>query len=91
MRRASVNSQPALPVSRRPADVEGRGRGDRTLLRRGLLEHLVQRAAVSAQQREVATAAGAVHLRLSRQPILLVYPFIQRHFAKGMLLGAIKG
>jgi multiple sugar transport system permease protein/putative aldouronate transport system permease protein len=24
-------------------------------------------------------------------PILLVYPFVQRHFAKGMLLGAIKG
>jgi putative aldouronate transport system permease protein len=24
-------------------------------------------------------------------PILLVYPFVQRHFTKGMLLGAIKG
>jgi multiple sugar transport system permease protein/putative aldouronate transport system permease protein len=24
-------------------------------------------------------------------PILLVYPFVQRHFAKGVLLGAIKG
>lgn len=24
-------------------------------------------------------------------PILMVYPFIQRHFAKGMLTGAIKG
>jgi len=24
-------------------------------------------------------------------PILLLYPFVQRHFAKGMLLGAIKG
>jgi multiple sugar transport system permease protein/putative aldouronate transport system permease protein len=28
---------------------------------------------------------------LTLVPILLVYPFIQRHFAKGMLLGAIKG
>ena len=24
-------------------------------------------------------------------PILLVYPFVQKHFTKGMLLGAIKG
>jgi putative aldouronate transport system permease protein len=24
-------------------------------------------------------------------PIMLVYPFVQRHFAKGMLMGAIKG
>jgi putative aldouronate transport system permease protein len=28
---------------------------------------------------------------LTLVPILLVYPFVQRHFAKGMLLGAIKG
>ena len=24
-------------------------------------------------------------------PILLVYPFIQRHFSKGVLVGAVKG
>ena len=24
-------------------------------------------------------------------PIVVVYPFVQRHFAKGMLMGAIKG
>jgi putative aldouronate transport system permease protein len=28
---------------------------------------------------------------LTLVPILAIYPFIQRHFAKGMLLGAIKG
>jgi multiple sugar transport system permease protein/putative aldouronate transport system permease protein len=28
---------------------------------------------------------------LTLVPIVVVYPFVQRHFAKGMLLGAIKG
>jgi multiple sugar transport system permease protein/putative aldouronate transport system permease protein len=30
-------------------------------------------------------------LVLSIVPILLVYPFLQRHFAKGVLVGAVKG
>ncbi|MNC75164.1 hypothetical protein D3C75_1266500 [compost metagenome] len=28
---------------------------------------------------------------LSTLPILLVYPFLQKHFAKGALLGSVKG
>jgi len=24
-------------------------------------------------------------------PILIVYPFVQKHFTKGVLLGAVKG
>lgn len=30
-------------------------------------------------------------LMLSLVPIVLVYPFLQRHFAKGVLIGAVKG
>jgi multiple sugar transport system permease protein/putative aldouronate transport system permease protein len=28
---------------------------------------------------------------LTLLPIIVAYPFVQRHFAKGMLMGAIKG
>jgi putative aldouronate transport system permease protein len=28
---------------------------------------------------------------LALVPILLVYPFVQRHFTKGVIFGAIKG
>jgi ABC-type glycerol-3-phosphate transport system permease component len=37
-----------------------------------------------------AVAAMAV-VTLTLIPILIVYPFVQRHFVKGMLIGAIKG
>ncbi|CAM3483939.1 hypothetical protein OCAE111667_12085 [Occultella aeris] len=30
-------------------------------------------------------------LVVSLVPILIVYPFLQRHFAKGMMIGAVKG
>jgi multiple sugar transport system permease protein/putative aldouronate transport system permease protein len=30
-------------------------------------------------------------LVVSIVPILIVYPFLQKHFAKGMLTGAVKG
>jgi putative aldouronate transport system permease protein len=30
-------------------------------------------------------------LVISIVPILIVYPFLQRHFAKGVLTGAVKG
>jgi multiple sugar transport system permease protein/putative aldouronate transport system permease protein len=30
-------------------------------------------------------------LVVSMVPILLVYPFLQKHFAKGVLTGAVKG
>ncbi|MNP81104.1 hypothetical protein D3C76_1793780 [compost metagenome] len=28
---------------------------------------------------------------LASAPMLIIYPFIQKHFTKGMLIGAIKG
>jgi putative aldouronate transport system permease protein len=30
-------------------------------------------------------------LVISIVPILLIYPFLQKHFAKGVLTGAVKG
>ncbi|HZG75991.1 MAG TPA: ABC transporter permease, partial [Paenibacillus sp.] len=30
-------------------------------------------------------------LLVATVPILIVYPFLQKHFAKGVMLGAVKG
>jgi len=41
-----------------------------------------------------ATAPQAVQMAvvvIATLPILLIYPFVQRHFTKGMMLGAVKG
>ena len=49
---------------------------------------------------QVGAAAGTLPPQLAMQmailvvaivPILIVYPFLQRHFAKGVLIGAVKG
>jgi putative aldouronate transport system permease protein len=56
------------------------------------LENMTQGNLAEAASRQVApvTLQYAV-LMISIVPILFVYPFLQKHFSKGVLLGAIKG
>lgn len=51
-------------------------------------------AADSAEQAEVTVPVETLKMAavvVSSVPILMVYPFLQKHFAKGVLLGAVKG
>lgn len=63
-----------------------------------LRSYVVNQTAIGTD--EVGLAAGAVPPQLSLQmailviatvPILVVYPFLQKHFAKGVMIGAVKG
>lgn len=47
--------------------------------------------AAVAQAQVAPLSLQMAMLVLTLVPILLVYPFVQRHFSKGVLLGAIKG
>ena len=56
------------------------------------LENMTQGNLAEAASRPVApvTLQYAI-LMISIVPILFVYPFLQKHFARGVMLGAIKG
>jgi putative aldouronate transport system permease protein len=44
-----------------------------------------------ATQVQIAANIQAVTVILVAVPILFVYPFIQRYFVSGVMLGAVKG
>lgn len=55
-----------------------------------------QATETSTQASAVAAAAPAMSVQMAivviaMVPVLLVYPFVQRHFVKGVVLGAVKG
>lgn len=60
----------------------------RELLGSGNMNEFVEMDVRSLVSRESLQAASVV---IAIVPMLLVYPFLQRHFTKGVLLGSIKG
>ena len=47
--------------------------------------------ATGGEQLPPQTSIQMAILVISIVPILIVYPFLQKHFAKGVLIGAVKG
>lgn len=57
----------------------------------GLLSTLAQQMADKDSSKVYTPALQMATIVISSVPILLVYPFLQKHFAKGILVGSIKG
>ena len=53
--------------------------------------HLQLRQLLAGEAVPPQTSIQMAILMISIVPVLCVYPFIQRHFAKGVLTGAVKG
>jgi putative aldouronate transport system permease protein len=48
-------------------------------------------AGANPDDRQAAATIEAVTIILTTLPIALVYPFVQRYFVRGVMLGAVKG
>lgn len=63
------------------------------ILRKIILEHQMigQYDGAGLNIRTAQEAVEAATIIVSTLPILIVYPFLQKHFVKGVMLGSIKG
>jgi putative aldouronate transport system permease protein len=43
------------------------------------------------EQQQLANVLKYALIVISSLPVLLIYPFIARHFTKGVMVGAVKG
>ena len=53
--------------------------------------NLFQNADASEQNKIVEESVKAVSIVIATVPILIVYPFLQKYFVKGVMIGAVKG
>ena len=52
---------------------------------------MVGDSALTALKMERASLIKYVSIIVSAAPLLIMYPFVQKHFVKGVLIGAVKG
>jgi ABC-type glycerol-3-phosphate transport system permease component len=59
----------------------------------GILQNTTQRVDFMAQASAMANQEAAKYalIVISMIPVLIIYPFVQKHFIKGIMIGALKG
>lgn len=65
----------------------------RIILTRSAATHLASRAAemIADQSAVNSRTIQAATMVVTSLPIIMIYPFLQKHFVKGLMLGAVKG
>lgn len=63
----------------------------RQMIFQGSTQDVLSQAGLASEAQIVPTTIQMAAIIVATVPILIVYPFLQKHFAKGVLLGSVKG
>ena len=84
-----LREQQTVDISGHPATFTARGRHDPCVLPRAV--PVVEAMAAMTRQAETADMIKYGVIVVATAPMLILYPWLQKYFAKGVMIGSVKG